>query len=69
MIDRMHHGGMELVDQLLVFLVGPHRSGATRQLIGAGRSEGEGRRAWIFARAAGYTEPTRLERGRVRQPG
>jgi hypothetical protein len=45
------HGGftMELIDQLLAILVGPNRSGATRQLMAAGYTEDEVRGAWNFA--------------------
>ena len=60
---------MELVDQLLTILVGPNRSGATRQLIAAGHSEDEVRGAWNFARVAGYTEPTGLGMDRLTPAG
>ena len=60
---------MELVDRLLVILIGPNRSGATRQLITAGHSEDEVRGAWNFARAAGYTEPTGLGMDRLTPSG
>ena len=43
----------ELVDQLPVILIGPNRSGATRQLVAAGHSEDDERGAWNFARARG----------------
>ena len=60
---------MELVDRLLLILVGPDRSTATRQLIAAGHSEDEVRGAWNFARAAGYTEPTGLGMDRLTPAG
>ena len=59
----------ELVDQLLVILIGPDRSGATPELGAAGYSEDEVRGAWNFARAAGYMEPTGLGADRLTPAG
>ena len=60
---------MELVDGLLLILVGPDRTTANRQLMAAGYTEDEVRGAWNFARAAGFTESTGLGMDRVTPAG
>lgn len=60
---------MEIVDRLLLILIGPDRSTATRQLMAAGYTEDEVRGAWNFARAAGYTESTGLGMDRLTPAG
>ena len=60
---------MEIVDCLLLILIGPDRSTATRQLMAAGYTEDEVRGAWNFARAAGYTESTGLGMDRLTAAG
>ena len=56
---------MELVDRLLLILIGPDRSTATRQVMAAGYTEDEVRGAGNFAGAAGYTESTGLGMDRL----
>lgn len=60
---------MELVDRSLAILVGPNPSYATPQLMAAGHSEDEVRRAWNFARTAGFTESTGLGADRLTAAG
>ena len=60
---------MELVDRLLLILVGLGGSSAHRQLIAAGFTEDEIRGAWNFARSAGYTESTSSGMDRLTSAG
>ena len=60
---------MELVDRLLLILIGPDARTADRQLIAAGFTEDEIRGAWNFARSAGYTESTRFGMDRLTPAG
>ena len=60
---------VELIDRLLLILVGPDRISANQQLIAAGYTEDEIRGAWNFARAAGYLESTGLGMDRLTTVG